>query len=404
VSIALKSSVSPFFYGEKMDNTELLEQIQKIVDGKKQQEKLKVVDVLEKIKNGKAGLRPNTIRNYEYILGKMVKIYEYYPVEVGQFNEFLSKCSVTVNDSSLMQFYRTIKSISHYMKKTYGWEDVSDRINKPSVERKKRRYLSDTELSGLAGACKDVMDTTLIMALLDSTCRINDLAGLKVDSLGISSFSVKHGKTGQLKYRCDSRIIEMMKSISVEGIIFPKQDRAGNVIKPVEFSTPCALGNRVRAVMVRSGMKGEKLGPHTLRHTAASLVARKTMSALAVKSLLQHDDIHTSERYMHDVDDNIQQQISPLQLSGMDMNGKSVQGVLGQSEVLKIESPERAGIKELIAGLMPDIPEGISIRPKLDSKDLRIIKNAMLEYMSSRGETGSASECVVLIRRILRRV
>ena len=72
--------------------------------------------------------------------------------------------------------------------------------------------------------------------------------------------------------------------------------------------------------------------------------------------------------------------------------------------VSRIESPERAGIKELIAGLMPDIPEGISIRPKLDSKDLRIIKNAMLEYMSSRGETGSASECVVLIRRILRRV
>ena len=61
-----------------------------------------------------------------------------------------------------------------------------------------------------------------------------------------------------------------------------------------------------------------KTGVHTLRHSAASLVAQESGQALIVKALLQHDDINTSMGYIHDVDELVirDDKYSPLRILG----------------------------------------------------------------------------------------
>ena len=59
---------------------------------------------------------------------------------------------------------------------------------------------------------------------------------------------------------------------------------------------------------------------------------------------------------------------------------------------------------DLIKDLFPEIPEGVKIRPALSSEDLILIRDGLMELMRVRGESGSGSRCVQLVRRMLRRV
>ena len=91
----------------------------------------------------------------------------------------------------------------------------------------------------------------------------------------------------------DIRVCELLRRLagSDEGLVFGL--------------TSSALSMRVIRLCKRAGLKGEKLGPHTLRHSSASLVASETKNAIAVKALLQHDNIQTSMIYVHDVEEEL---------------------------------------------------------------------------------------------------
>ena len=58
----------------------------------------------------------------------------------------------------------------------------------------------------------------------------------------------------------------------------------------------------------------------------------------------------------------------------------------------------------LIRDLFPRIKKGSEIRPRLNSDDLELIRDGLIELMNVRGELGSGSKSVQLMRRMLRRV
>lgn len=193
-----------------------------------------------------------------------------------------------------------------------------------------------------------------------------------------------------------------MREIAVDGVVFPVKDASRQVVKPARSCPPATLGERVRAIMERAGLRGEKLGPHTLRHTAASMVARSTRSALAVKALLQQDNIKSSMVYIHDAEDEIQQMVSPLELSGVKM-GEDKQ-IEFSDDVKLLEMPGEVSVRNLIIELFPNVPEGVKVRPALSSKDLNLIRDGLIELMKVREESGSGSDCVQLMKRVLRKV
>ena len=72
---------------------------------------------------------------------------------------------------------------------------------------------------------------------------------------------------------------------------------------------------------------------------------------------------------------------------------------LPMAEVVSVKHTDASLIKDLF----PRIKKGTSIRPKLDADDLELIRDGLIELMNVKGELGSGSECVQLMRRILRR-
>jgi integrase len=363
--------------------------------------KIKVVDLRKRILKEKARLSPKTLSHYEWMFDKLTAFTEYWPNEASVINEFIGSLK-GLNDESVLEIFKCLRAVGRYTKQTYGWIDPTERANRPMVLHKRRRYFTESELRAVAGACREVRDKALILALIDSSARIGEVAGLKLEDLGDDYFKVK-GKTGQRRYRCDSRIISLLKECAVDGVIFPMMDFGRKIIYPVRPCPSNVLGDRVRIIIERAGIKGDKLGAHTLRHTAASIVARKTMSGLAVKALLQHDNIATSMMYIHDAEDKIQQAVSPLELSGLDVVGKAKQLRIGEGTKM-IARPGVAPVSDLIKDLFPEVPDGVKVRPALNSEDLRLIKDGLMELMIVRGESGSGSKCVQLIRRMLRKV
>jgi hypothetical protein len=253
-------------------------------------------------------------------------------------------------------------------------------------------------------ACHTVRDTALILALLDSSARIGEVAGLRVSDFGSNTFKVT-GKTGKRVYRCNPAILQLMRECAVEGVVFPVLDASREVVYPVSCVRGNILGQRVNKILKRAGLSGAKLGAHTFRHTAASLVARSSKSALVVKAILQHDDVRTSQGYIHDVEDSIQQDISPLQLAGMTVGDGKIKmiGVGQQLPMVEGVSGKHTDAA-LIRDLFPRIKKETEIRPRLNAADLELIRDGLIELMNVRGELGSGSQCVQLIRRMLRRV
>ena len=387
-----------------MKDNELRQRLERLLSENEVAPVVKVSELKDRILKEKARCARGTLRNYEMVFRRVEAFTDVWFSDGYQVNEFLGQLS-GLNDSSVDLVYRTLRAIGRHCNKVYGWPDPTEHAVRPKVTHKRRRYFSHDEVIRIVEACRSIRDKALILCLLDSSCRIGELVHLRDVDLKESSFVVS-GKTGQRSYRCDPVVIASLRECCVDGVVFPKLLNGGAVVRPVCFTGEYGLNNRVRRIVVRAGLEGEKLGPHTLRHTVASLVARETKSALAVKAMLQHDSIQTSMIYIHDAEDVIQQGISPLRLAGVKLR-EDKQLAFEDRPTLLLgpgESDVRAAALKLIEELLPGIPDGVRIRPALDSDDLLLIRSGLIELMRVKNECGSGSSCVQLLRRMMRKV
>jgi integrase len=364
-------------------------------------DKVRLVDLKEKYLRERGRLSPATVHNYNWTFDRLLEKRELWFDNPSEVNEFIAGLS-NIGDESVRAIFGNLRAIGRYTKRVYGWDDPTENADRPTVKHKTRRYFKDDELKAIVGACKDIDERVLITVLLDSTCRIKGIAGLKVEDLGKDGFKARE-KTGERWYRCDPRLIEMMRELAVEGVVFPRKDDGRNVVHPVVSVYPNNLAGKVRRILRRAGLKGDKLGPHTLRHTGASIVAKSTRSALAVKALLQHDNISTSMKYIHDAEEDIQREISPMELSGV-MLLKQGKLEMKNKTILAIPENTSMGDDVLINQMLPDIPKKVRIRPALNNEDLQLIRDSFLKTMVMRGEKFSGCKEVRLLRRIMRNV
>jgi integrase/recombinase XerD len=298
---------------------------------KRESQAISIDDLRSRILAAKGRLSEKTKEHYNWLFDKLKASRGTWFIEAYEVNEFLSNLR-GVNDETALQIFKLLRAIGRYLKKTYSWDDPTENAQRPVVHHKERRYFTLPELKLIGEACYTVRDKALILVLLDSSARIGEVAGLRVSDFGASSFKSK-GKTGKRIYRCKPEILQLMRECAVDGVVFPALNVSREVVYPVQPVSGNLLGGRVTKIIKRAGLTGEKLGAHTFRHTAASLVARSSKSALVVKAILQHDDVRTSQAYIHDVEDTIQQDISPLQLAGMTVGGGEIR-MIGQGEQL----------------------------------------------------------------------
>ena len=179
-------------------------------------DKVKTLEVLEKVLKGKR-VSEATKRHYADALGSLAKCSDEFPKSGVVFNEWLGGLTGYA-DLTVRNWFNYVNSAGKYMEKIMGKRSNGVAVmpnpcgsaDRPRVEKERRRYFTAGEVVRIIKACRFEQDKVLILTLIDSTCRIGELAGLKVRQVGDSWLDLK-GKTGERRYRCDSAICGKLK-------------------------------------------------------------------------------------------------------------------------------------------------------------------------------------------------
>ena len=373
---------------------------------------IKTLEVLERVLKGKR-VKPNTQRHYREALGSLARYSEDWPVSGVVINEWLASLEGYA-DSTVKMWFDFVNAAGKYMEKAYRVANPCAEAERPKVSKKKRRYFTIDELVAIIKACVNEFELLLVLTLIDSACRIGELVNLKGGDVSDGFINVM-GKTGQRRYRLDIKLCEKLRALAGGDDEPVFKQKSGGFYQDGD-----GLGHRVRYVVERAGIKGKKVGVHTLRHSSASLVARETGQALVVKALLQHDDLKTSMGYIHDVEDILQDRYSPLRLLGErykeavgDNGGFEAEqlqlfdGQSGGESVALVpvggDVEAEAGIDDLIGDMFPKVREGVAVRTLLKYEDLLLMRKIFVWYASYNRSNNDAVRARELMKRMLRK-
>jgi len=358
---------------------------------------MKTMEVLEIVLRGKR-LGTCSKESYRCAFESLAKFSEEFPTNSGVINEWLASLE-NYSDQTVRLYFTLVRIGGEYMRKHYKIDNPCDLCEKVRVVRRKRRYFTPEELMGIIGACGSDFNRCLVLTLLDSGCRIGELAKLKRAAVGQDYLDVL-GKTGERRYRLDSELCLRLKALANndDDYVF------GN---GTESLSAGALSLRVMRLCKKAGIKGKKLGPHSIRHSVGTLVAKYTRSDLAVKAILQHDNIATSMLYVHDAEDEIQKEISPLKLAlgsyaeESETQVKMITEVAGEDgEFIETED---VAVDDGLDELMSSPGAGVKVRPILKPEDIELLRCALIDYARGNGNM-SRSRCITFYNRMLRKV
>lgn len=190
---------------------------------------------------------------------------------------------------------------------------------------------------------------------------------------------------------------------------------------PSKPATARAIESRVHKILLNAGFKGERLSPHTLRHSSASLVMLMSKGNISlVDSLLGHKQGSAATRvYLHQYQESLAQSVSPLQLvkDQFQINHPASPhqpALLDNPET--INDPNNTDIvisdnhnnvidntpDPLIAQMLPIPSTDTIIRPVINYENLMLIRRAILSLIQFGQITTDAKDAQSFYNRILR--
>lgn len=351
---------------------------------------MKTLEVLNEVLAGKR-MSDKSKESYKAVFASLGKMYEEFPERSVEVNKWLVSLDGYA-DQTVRLWFTILRSACAYMEVNYELKNACKGLDAPKVQKRQRRYFKAEEIVMILQACKGEFDTALVMTLVDSGCRVGGLPKLKGSDVADGWLNLTE-KTGERRYRLDVRLCEVLKRMagSDDGLVFGLSGSA--------------LSMRVMRICRRAGLKGDKLGAHTLRHSSASLVASETRNVMAVKALLQHDNIQTSMLYIHDVEEEMQKGISPLKLVAERVKGAMKQlPMKGTPDGGEVVVAEGNGVDSLIADMFPDVADGVEVRPLLRTADLALIRKGFMAMAVVGRYSADVGKSRELLKRMLRKV
>ncbi|MGI8907780.1 MAG: tyrosine-type recombinase/integrase [Candidatus Sumerlaeaceae bacterium] len=178
-------------------------------------------------------------------------------------------------------------------------------IHNPKLPRKLPIYLVDSELKRLLNAPdpKDVngcRDFAILVTLGFTGMRRQELVGLNVKSIDLERRSIKVLGKGSKE-----RLIPMnefvMKALNSYLEVRPATGDPEAVFLNRNGGrlTGRSIVNIVRKYVRKAGIGKDKISPHKLRHTFATLLHMNEVDILEIKSLLGHASITSTQIYTH---------------------------------------------------------------------------------------------------------
>lgn len=267
------------------------------------------------------GLSPKTVEAYRHDLGKFAefmvkelgrgcKVVDVDQYTIKAFIQFLADTGYKRANSAISRG-RKLATIKSFFKYLVGNGKVktnpADQVKMPKVQRKEPSYLTEQEYKRLLRAVKNnatryfkQRDMAIITMFLGMGLRLSELVQLNVGDINFDEGNVKVTRKGNQEHILPAN----------DGVMIYIQ-RYLKTRKQVNSQDPLFLSKRnqridggsiwhlVKKYLKQAQIEKDKLSPHTLRHTFATMLLKQGENILTIKELLSHRNLRTTERYLH---------------------------------------------------------------------------------------------------------
>ena len=188
--------------------------------------------------------------------------------------------------------------------------NISDLIQIPKADRKLPNFLSQKEITKLMSlpdlsSYKGVRDKSVLEVLYSTGLRISELISIEISNISRSKRTIKVlGKGSKERYVLLGKeaLISIENYLIIRCKLYPNKDNfflypCLNKSKLNHISTR-AMFNIVKKYLVNIS-NNEKLSPHSLRHSFATHLLENGADLLAVKDMLGHEDLSSTQIYTH---------------------------------------------------------------------------------------------------------
>jgi site-specific recombinase XerD len=246
---------------------------------------------------------PRTVEWYNYTLTPLAASLGDRPVDqvtTADIESFLARMSPGRSPRTLQSFYTAIVALCNWaVERGHLASNPTSPIHPPDPDRHRRHipdYFSDAQIRALLAACQYRRDRAILLVLLDTGLRRNELLGLDVEDVDLQAgFLLVHGKGNKDRYvpigsRALAAVQEYLIGHPGRGPLFLNRHhrrlRAGG------------LRSMLSRIKQRSGL-GCRVHPHKFRHTfARAYLEHGDLETL--RAILGHEDIRlTSQVYAH---------------------------------------------------------------------------------------------------------
>lgn len=216
-------------------------------------------------------------------------------------------------------YYRTLKAA---FTKAVAWEYINEnpltKIKFPKVSKSLPVFISIAEFKIIHSQVKEQYLKDLLTVAFYTGMRRGEIINMKFSWIDLSKniITIKNDEVFQTKSKKE-RIIpfnQNLRNIFLQYI--SKSERFVN--DEFVFTNSCNIklkGNYVSKKFkktIRSIGLNDKIHFHTLRHSFASMLVQKGVSLYVVKELLGHEDLSTTQIYIHLQQDNLEKAIALL--------------------------------------------------------------------------------------------
>ncbi|MBU1809073.1 MAG: tyrosine-type recombinase/integrase [Candidatus Omnitrophica bacterium] len=283
------------------------------------------------------GYSPKTVAAYGYDLGKFSqfadkelgdewKLEDVDQYAIKAYMQFLAntgyrKANETVSRgrklATLKSFFGHLTSLGKVK------SDPTVLVKMPKTKQKEPSYLTEQEYKRLlrtvrknATAYFKERDMAIVTMLLGMGLRLSELTALDIGDVNFDDGSVKITRKGG-KERILPANDEVM--ISIQRYLKTRESKSPQ--SPLLLSkrdrriSNASVWHLVGKYMRQAQIEKDKLSPHTLRHTFATILLRQGENILTIKELLSHRNLRTTERYLHINNEDLKNAVGKISLT-----------------------------------------------------------------------------------------
>jgi len=251
------------------------------------------------------GKSKSTLTLYSVVLRGLLALGD--DLSPNQVRLFLLSCQERgLKPTSILNHYKCLKAFCNWLvNENLITESPMRNIKPPKVPRMIIKPFSRCDIDNLLLLCSgnrflDFRNRAIILVFIDTGLRLSELAAIQIQDVDFDHGSIKvMGKGSKERVVGIGRATQkaLLKYLLMRtddfDCLWVTEERQPFQRRGIQID--------IKRLAVRAGITDAKRGPHTFRHTAATMALRNGASPFDVQSLLGHSTLAMTRRYTETV-------------------------------------------------------------------------------------------------------